>query len=223
MCTTAPKAARPVTTADQYDQFYVGDNFDAVDFIADDSVDASQFTIQHADKYVPHQGKVRSHWTQTTSENLPVGHFGNRQYTTASLPPELSGKTTFNNQKLLANPEARSPVSKQEDGSYLGNITSRTREDGTTEFGRYKFSSRPQGQYSMINGELGVAEQNNMQRVRRKSDTRGIAPRTKQSGATTSIRSNGSAKKKGTSSFAVVPDTGNPSGATSAGFNVPTG
>jgi hypothetical protein len=224
MCNEAPAANTAVTTADKYSQFYVGDNFSAVDFMADDSVDASGFNLQVADKYVPHQGKVKGYWTQKTIENLPVGHFGNRKYAASGITDAALKATGVvqPNKQVAANQEARSAVSRQADGSYLGNITSRKRADGTNEYGRYKFSSRPHGEYSLIDGKLGIAEQNDKQRVRRASDTRGIATHPKQSKASSSLRNGGSAKKKGTSSFTVVPDTNSGAGS-SAGFTVPTG
>ena len=109
MCNEAPAANTAVTTADKYSQFYVGDNFSAVDFMADDSVDASGFTLQVADKFMPHQGKQPSYWTQKTVENLPVGHFGNRQYAASGVNDEAAkaAGVVLENKQVAANQEAR--------------------------------------------------------------------------------------------------------------------
>lgn len=155
MCTPSPSATTQPAPE------FSGDRFEVVGFESDASLSDADFTHEITTR-VPGSfsigGQAPTRTTRTVDR--PTGIHGARQYKVQEGRQNVFGGTApFSDptpRLVSADGVNKSGVSKQEDGSYLGAVTSRINpETGKREYGRYKFGGSTRGEFGIFEGKLG--------------------------------------------------------------------
>lgn len=151
----------------------------------------------------------------THSSGFTMSGFGRPQAFTSPFMTRTANPTVVPSKTAFR-------VSKREDGSFSGGITSRVNpETGAKEYGRNIFSGRPRGSLGLFkNNFVGKPRENDFQPLNksyRKSDTRHLKSTNRTSSTSLRVGSSVAAKRKGTNSLSIPLSGGN-----SGGINVPT-